>query len=181
MFTPRLRYGDFSNHNFVCFYRCLKCEWRNNQNRRVKTSNHMVLSLKVLENYSWCAGKSLNFGANCIQDDPDSQVPNRSKHRKTFRIKLLMLWKNLKRDTLMYTLFLHWMESLKMGSVSLKVLKKSLNFLFKKGYEPCNALILLLLNSIHFFFIVINHEKHEDNVCYCHQGVLVTRREKVYI
>ena len=68
-----------------------------------------------------------------------------------------------------------------MGNVSLKVLKKSLNFLFKKGYEPCNALILLLLNSIHFFFIVINHEKHEDNVYYCHQGVLVTRREKVYI
>ena len=68
-----------------------------------------------------------------------------------------------------------------MGSVSVKVLKKSLNFLFKKGYEPCNALILLLLNSIHVFFMVINHEKHEDNVCYCHQGVLVTRREKVYI
>ena len=64
----------------------------------------MVLSLKVLENYSWCAGKSLNFGANCIQDDPDSQVPKRSKHRKTFRIKLLKLWKNLKR-TDVYSFF----------------------------------------------------------------------------
>ena len=73
--------------------------------RKDKQSHGVVV--KVLENYSWCAGKSLNFGANCIQDDADSQVPNRSKHRKTFRIKLVMLWKNVKRDTLMYTLFLH--------------------------------------------------------------------------
>ena len=26
----------------------------------------------------------------------------------------------------------------KMGNVSLKVLEKSVKFLFKKGYEPCN-------------------------------------------
>ena len=29
-----------------------------------------------------------------------------------------------------------------MGNVSLKVLEKSLNFLFKKGYQPCIILIL---------------------------------------
>ena len=43
-----------------------------------------------------------------------------------------MLWKNEKRQT--QDSFLHWVESLKMGNVSLKVREKSLNFLFKKGY-----------------------------------------------
>ena len=33
------------------------------------------------------------------------------------------------------------MESLNNGSVSLKVLEKSLNFLLKKGYKPCIILI----------------------------------------
>ena len=38
-----------------------------------------------------------------------------------------------------------------MGNVSLKVLEKSLNFLFKNGYEPCmtqHVLSQLILHSI---------------------------------
>ena len=31
-----------------------------------------------------------------------------------------------------------------MGNVSLKVLEKSLNFLFKNGYEPCNGDVYLV-------------------------------------
>ena len=71
--------------------------------------------------------QTLNCSANLIQ---------LSKLRKTFRIKLLMWWKNSKRHRLKALFCTHWIESLKMGNVSLKVLKMSLNFLFKNRYEP---------------------------------------------
>ena len=37
-----------------------------------------------------------------------------------------------------------------MGNVSLKVLEKSLNFLFKNGYKPCNNQSITLCISLNF-------------------------------
>ena len=56
------------------------------------------------------AGKFLNFNANFIVYVELQR--ERSKYRKTFKIKLLMLWKNL------------------------KVVEKALNCLLKKGTNP---------------------------------------------
>ena len=41
-----------------------------------------------------------------------------------------------------------------MGNVSLKVLEKSLNFLFKKGYEPCTVYFVHKAASQVGFFIL---------------------------
>ena len=46
------------------------------------------------------------------------------------------------------------MESLKNGNVSLKVLEKSWNFLFKKGYEPCTVYFVHKAVSQVGFFIL---------------------------
>ena len=50
-------------------------------------------------------------------------MPIRSKHRKTFRIKLLVLWKNLDRDIDSRLFFFTEWSLWKMGNVSLKVLE----------------------------------------------------------
>ena len=63
-----------------------------------------------------------------LSNPDNSQVPTRSKQRKTFRIKLLIA---------------HVVESLKNGKCVIESLYKSLNFWFKKGYEPC------ILSAVH--------------------------------
>ena len=70
--------------------------------------------------YKFKPWKSLNFNANFIVYGQLQR--KRSKHRKTFGMRLLMLWKNQKRHrlkALIYTECSPW----KMGNASLKVLK----------------------------------------------------------
>ena len=43
-----------------------------------------------------------------------------------------------------------------MGNVSLKVLEKSLNFLFKNGYEPCSY--------DYYFYRILNNENFKMEV-----------------
>ena len=54
---------------------------------------HLEMSLKI----EFSAGRSMNFGAITLSN-PDSQVPERSKHRKTFRIKSL-IYETTEKDT----------------------------------------------------------------------------------
>ena len=88
------------------------------------------------------AGKSLNFGAITLSN-PDSQVTERSKHRKTFRIKLLMCGRTGKDidSGLLFALN----GILKKWEIAPS---KSLNFLFKKGYKPCSILFSKITSSM---------------------------------
>ena len=81
--------------------------------------------------------KSLNFGANFIY--PTQR--KRSKHEKTFRIKLLMLWKNSRS-------FLHWIESLKNARCVLESPWKVLE------YEPCIDICTFQINIIKFLLLL---------------------------
>ena len=80
--------------------------------------------------------------------NPDSQVPKSSKHRKTFRIRLLMLWKFFKRHRLKALFCTEW-SPWKIGNVSLKAFEKSLNFLFrKKGTQTLESDMTIKADSL---------------------------------
>ena len=63
-----------------------------------------------------------------------------------------------------------------MGNVSMKVLDKSLNFLFKKGYEPCRSLLSLFHRSSDKRRSITKPQtEHCDGVCA--NGILQTRNK----
>ena len=53
-----------------------------------------------------------------------------------------------------------------MGNVSLKVLEKSLNFLFKKGYKPCTVYFVHKAASQVGFFILERKKMLQVKDCY---------------
>ena len=67
--------------------------------------------------------------------NPDSPVPKRNEHRKTFRIKLLMSWKNQNRHSLKALFFTlnGFLEKWEMGPES------PLIFCSKKGTNPVSS------------------------------------------
>ena len=97
--------------SFLVLWVCAVTKWRNTKIK--KTLNTGVAhTLKVLQS-PWIFKKNRGFESRwkyqsvlespwisvLTLSDPDSQVPERNKHRKTFRIKLLMLWKNWRKGT----------------------------------------------------------------------------------
>ena len=63
-----------------------------------------------------------------------------------------------------------------METVSLKVLKKSLNFLFKKRFEPCRSLLSLFHRSSDKRRSITKPQtQHCDGVCA--NGILQTRKK----
>ena len=74
----------------------LECPWISKKNSRPWKSWKLQ---SVLES-PWISVLTLS--------NPDSRVPKRSKYRKTFRIKLLMLWKNWKRHRLKALFCTEW-------------------------------------------------------------------------
>ena len=87
--------------------------------------------------------------------NPDSQVTKRSKHKKTFRIKLLMLWKNLKWYRLKALFCTKW-SPWKMGNVSLKCpwifcSKKSTNLVYPNHFKSP------------FLFLIRNIQANNDS------------------
>ena len=59
-----------------------------------------------------------------------------------------------------------------MGNVSLKVLEKSLNFLFKNGYEPCGGPTADEQNSSKKATVIFHYEKISPSEKRLHKGTL---------